>query len=268
MDPYFARKNTLYLLNKLNPSIKEEIKYEDKISEIFGLKKEVIDFIEINNKFYDDMIEVTNFTFSNYLKKNYDRYQQRFKKRYSDFVKFFNAFNKINDNEEKILNIDNNTQVVKDQAIEDFQYFLSKDNKEEYEKIICDYINEDENFKDNILYFYTKEKINLDKNGILEKIDKLNYFIIEKFGYNRDYFKKIIKDFTLNIDRLLQNILDSRSIPEKDLEDIKNEFKNEIQNKYAMLIEMYSNNFNNLIKILKEKIEWLKRNDYKSYLGN
>ena len=265
LDPYFASKNTLYLLNKLNPSIKDEIKYEDKISEIFGLKKELIDFIEINNKFYDDMIEVTNFTFSNYLKKNYDRYQQRFKKRYSDFVKFFNAFNKINDNEEKILNIDNNTQIVKDKAIEDFQYFLSKDNKKEYEKIICDYINEDENFKDNILYFYTKEKINLDKNGILEKIDKLNYFIIEKFGYNRDYFKKIIKDFTLNIDRLLQNILDSRSIPEKDLEDIKNEFKNEIQNKYAMLIEMYSNNFNNLIKILKEKIEWLKRNDYKSY---
>ena len=265
LDPYFASKNTLYLLNKLNPSIKDEIKYEDKISEIFGLKKELIDFIEINNKFYDDMIEVTNFTFSNYLKKNYDRYQQRFKKRYSDFVKFFNAFNKINDNEEKILNIDNNTQIVKDKAIEDFQYFLTKDNKKEYEKIICDYINEDENFKNNILYFYTKEKINLDKNGILEKIDKLNNFIIEKFGYNRDYFKKIIKDFTLNIDRLLQNILDSRSIPEKDLEDIKNEFKNEIQNKYAMLIEMYSDNFNNLIEIVKEKFESLKRNDYKSY---
>ena len=69
----------------------------------------------------------------------------------------------------------------------------------------------------------------------------------------------------MNIDRLLQNILDSRSIPEKDLEDIKNEFKNEIQNKYAMLIEMYSNNFNNLIEIVKEKFESLKRNDYKSY---
>ena len=160
LDPYFASKNTLYLLNKLNPSIKEEIKYEDKISEIFGLKKELIDFIEINNKFYDDMIEVTNFTFSNYLKKNYDRYQQRFKKRYSDFVKFFNAFNKINDNEEKILNIDNNAQVVKDQAIEDFQYFLSKDNKKEYEKIICDYKNENNNLKNNNKYFYKKEKKN------------------------------------------------------------------------------------------------------------
>jgi hypothetical protein len=69
LDPYFASKNTLYILNKLNPLLYEEINYKDKISEIFGYKKELIDFIKINNKFYDDVIEVTNFTFNSYFKK-------------------------------------------------------------------------------------------------------------------------------------------------------------------------------------------------------
>jgi hypothetical protein len=46
LDPYFASKNTLYLLNKLNPLINVEINYEDKISKIFEYKKELIDFIE------------------------------------------------------------------------------------------------------------------------------------------------------------------------------------------------------------------------------
>lgn len=74
LDPYFAHKNTLYLLNKLNPLDEKDEKYKgekykDKISEIFWYKKELIDFIEINNRFYDDVIEITNFTFSSYLKK-------------------------------------------------------------------------------------------------------------------------------------------------------------------------------------------------------
>ena len=106
-----------------------------------------------------------------------------------------------------------------------------------------------------------------DKNGTLAKIDKLNNFIIEKFGYNRDYFKTIIKDFISNIGRLLQNILDSRSIPKEDLEKIKDEFKNEIIDKYKRLYKLYSNNFNNLIKRVKDKLESLKKNSYKKYLG-
>lgn len=69
VDPYFANINTLFILNKLNPLSKDETNYEDKLSEIFGYKKELINFIKINYKFYDDIIEVTNFTFSNYLKK-------------------------------------------------------------------------------------------------------------------------------------------------------------------------------------------------------
>ena len=262
LDPYFASKNTLYLLNKLNPLINEEINYEDKISGIFGYKKELIDFIEINNKFYDDVIKVTNFTFSSYLKKNYVNYQRRYNKRYQDFVKFFNAFN-----ENKILNIDNSKQIIKDKAIEEFQLFLSKEDKEEHEKIIFEHINDDENFKYNLLYFYTIEKINLDKNGTLEKIDKLNNIIIEKFGYTRDYFKKIIKDFILNINKLLQNILDSRSIPKPDLEGIRNQFKDEIISKYGELIKMYSNNFVSLKNNLKSKLESLKEQRYKKYSG-
>ena len=262
LDPYFASKNTLYLLNKLNPPTNEEINYEDKISGIFGYKKELIDFIEINNKFYDDVIKVTNFTFSSYLKKNYDNYQRRYKKRYQDFVKFFNAFNK-----NKILNIDNSKQIIKDKAIEEFQLFLSKEDKEEHEKIIFEHINNDENFKNNLLYFYTIEKINLDKNGTLEKIDKMNNIIIEKFGYTRDYFKKIIKDFILNINKLLQNILDSRSIPKHDLEGIINQFKDEFISKYDELIKMYSNNFESLKNNSKSKLESLKEQSYKKYLG-
>ena len=262
LDPYFASKNTLYLLNKLNPLINEEINYEDKISEIFEYKKELIDFIEINNNFFDDVIKVTNFTFSSYLKTNYDNYQRRYKKRYQDFVKFFNAFNK-----NKILNIDNSKQIIKDKAIEEFQLFLSKEDKEEHEKIIFEHINNDENFKNNLLYFYTIEKINLDKNGTLEKIDKLNNIIIEKFGYTRDYFKKIIKDFILNINKLLQNILDSRSIPKDDLEGIKNQFKDEIESKYDELITMYSNNFESLKNNSKSKLESLRERGYKKYLG-
>ena len=262
LDPYFASKNTLYLLNKLNPLINVEINYEDKISKIFEYKKELIDFIEINNNFFDDVIKVTNFTFSSYLKTNYDNYQRRYKKRYQDFVKFFNAFNK-----NKILNIDNSKQIIKDKAIEEFQLFLSKEDKEEHEKIIFEHINNDENFKNNLLYFYTIEKINLDKNGTLEKIDKLNNIIIEKFGYTRDYFKKIIKDFILNINKLLQNILDSRSIPKDDLEGIRNQFKDEIMSKYGELIKMYSNNFESLKNNSKSKLESLSERGYKKYLG-
>ena len=267
LDPYFGNKNTLYLLNKLNPLVKNEANYEDKISEIFGYKKELIDFIKINNKFYDDLIEVTNFTFINYLKKNYDKYQKRYKTKYSDFVMFFNAFNKIKDNKEKILNIHNDQQIIKDKAIEEFDYFLSKNNKEEYEKMICEYINKNENFKNNILNVYIEEKNKNDKNGILEKIDKLNNYIIEKFGYNRYYFNEIIKDFILNIDRLLQNILNSRSIPKEDLDNIQNQFKNEIENKYKLLSEEYSKNFDKLKQLLKDKVEELKNFDYKTFLS-
>ncbi len=253
LDPYFTYNNTLYFLNKLNPSIKEDdTKYKDKISEIFGYKKESIFFIGINNNFYKDVIEVTNFTFSSYLKKNYDKYEQRYKNKYSDFVKFFNSFNKINDNEEKILESNDNyeykEQIIKDKAIEEFQYVLSKNDKNECEKIICDYINKNENFKNNILYFYTKEKINSDKNGTLKKIDDLNNFIILRFGYYKNYFEKIIKGFLLDINKLLENILNSRSIPKEDLDKIKNEFKNEIEDKYKTLIQCYSKNYDDLKK--------------------
>jgi hypothetical protein len=37
------------------------------------------------------LIEVTNSTFSEYLKKYYDKYKRRYKSKYSDFVKFFNS---------------------------------------------------------------------------------------------------------------------------------------------------------------------------------
>ena len=269
LDPYFANENTLYLLNKLNPSTQEDnSKYKDKISEIFGYKKETISLIGINNKFYDDMIEVTNSNFSNYLKKYYDNYNKRYKKKYSDFVIFFNSLKKIKDNEEKILKIDNiNEQIIKDKAMEEFQYFLSKNDKNEYEKIIFDYINKNENFKNNILYFYTNEKITLDKNGILKKIDDLNNFIILRFGYYRNYFSKIIEGFILNINELLQNILNSRSIPKEDLDAIKNKFKKEIEDKYKTLIVWYSENYDNLIKKVKAKFDELKKNSYKSYLA-
>ena len=267
LDPYFACKNTLYLLNKLNPLIENNVKYEDKISEIFGYKKEFIEFIEINDKFYDDVIEVTNFTFSSYIKKNYDKYIKRYKTRYSNFIDFFNAFNKIKDNEEKYLNIDYNKLIIKEKAMEEFQYFLLNDDKNEYEKIISDYIDENEIFKNNILYCYTREKINLDKNGTLAKIDKINNFIIEKFGYNRDYFKKIIQDFTSNINRLLKNILNSRSIPKNELNIIKNEFKTEIYNKYEELYKQYYKNFKELIENVEDKFNTLKKNSYKNYSG-
>ena len=265
MDPNFARKNTLYLLNKLNPLKDNDTKYEDKISEIFGYKKDIIDIIEINNKFYDDVIEVTNFTFSNYIKKNYDKYKQRYKNRYSDFISFFNAFNKIKENEEKSLDVEAYNQIAKDKAIEEFNDFLSKDDMDEYETIIYDDINENEKFKNNILYCYIKEKIKLDKNGTLAKIDKINNFIIEKFGNNREYFKKIIKAFTEDINKLLANILNSRSIPKEELDKIKDEFKAEIILNYEKLYKLYSNNFAELTDTVKDKFNELKKKSYKNF---
>ena len=272
LDPYFAHKNTLYILNKLNPSTKnDEKKNKEKLAEIFSYKKESIFFIGINNKFYEDLIEVTNSTFSEYLKKYYDKYKRRYKSKYSDFVKFFNSYNKINDNEEKILTLDGNNiineQIIKDKAIEEFQYFLSKGDKNEYEKIIFDFINTNENFKNNVLYFYTNEKIKLDKNGTLKKIDDLNNFIILRFGSYRNYFKKIIEGFISYINKLLFNILNSRSIPKEDLEKIKNDFKIEIEGKYKMLIEWYSKHHSELIKKVGDKLEELKKIRYKNILS-
>ena len=265
MDPYFAQKNTLYLLNKLNPLKETDTKYKDKISEIFGYKKEIIDIIEINNKFYDDVIEVNNFTFSNYIKKNYDKYNQRYKNRYSDFIKFFNAFNKIKENEEKSLDLETTNQIIKDKALEEFNNFLSLDDMNDYELTIYNHINENEIFKNNILYFYTKEKINIDKNGTHAKIDKINNFIIEKFGNNREYFKNIIKAFTNDIDKLFSNILNSRSIPKEELDKIKSEFKSEIIINYEKLDKIYSSNFAEFTDMVKETFNELKKKSYKNY---
>ena len=268
LDPHFAINNTLYILNKLNPLVKEDnVKYKEKLSKILGFKKDLINYIIIINNFYNDVNEVKNFTFSSYLKKNYERYIRLYKSKYSDFKQFYNIFNKINDNKSIISNIDNKNQIIKDKAIEEFKYVLSKEDKEAYEEIICKYINNDENFKNNILYFYIREKINLDNKGTLRKMEILNNFIIEKFYYNKEYFKAMIEEFTSSINKLLENIINSRSILKEDLDYLKSQFNDAIIKSYSKLGIVYNNNFKNLNKILKNKLQSLKLNMYKSFFA-
>ena len=103
LDFFFTNKNTLFLLNKLNPAIDDSTNYEDKLSEIFGYKKEFIKYVIIKDKFFNDVINVIKTTFRSYLKDIYDIYQKRHKSKFPDFVKYFNYFYKIKDNEKKKL---------------------------------------------------------------------------------------------------------------------------------------------------------------------
>ena len=159
LDPYFTNKNTLFLLNKLNPAIDGSTNYEDKLSEIFGYKKEFIKYVIIKDKFFNDVINVIKTTFRSYLKDIYDIYQKRHKSKFPDFVKYFNYFYKIKDNEKKKINTGNKT--IEDQAYAELiNFLLIKDGKEEYEKIICEYMKNNENFKNNILFYYIDKKKN------------------------------------------------------------------------------------------------------------
>ena len=116
-------------------------------------------------------------------------------------------------------------------------------------------------FKNNILFYYIDKKKNLE--GVLETIEKLNKIIIEKFGYHRYYFNTIVKEFILNNDKLLENILNSRSIPKEDLDNIKSQFVNEIKSNYDKLLTNYSKNFEKLLEKFKSKLDSLKQISYR-----
>ena len=143
----------------MNPAIDDSTNYEDKLSEIFGYKKEFIKYVIIKDKFFNDVINVIKTTFRSYLKDIYDIYQKRHKSKFPDFVKYFNYFYKIKDNEKKKINTGNKT--IEDQAYAELiNFLLIKDGKEEYEKIICEYMKNNENFKNNILFYYIDKKKN------------------------------------------------------------------------------------------------------------
>ena len=59
----------------------------------------------------------------------------------------------------KKINTGNKT--IEDQAYAELiNFLLIKDGKEEYEKIICEYMKNNENFKNNILFYYIDKKKN------------------------------------------------------------------------------------------------------------
>ena len=157
LEPYFTNKNTLFLLNKLNQAKDDSTNYEDKLSEIFGYKKEFIKYIIIKEKFFNDVINVTKTTFRSYLKNIYDIYQKRHKSKFPDFVKYFNYFNKIKNNEKKKINTGN--KIIEDQAYAELiNFLLIEDGKEDYEKVLCEYMKNNEIFKNNILFYYIDKK--------------------------------------------------------------------------------------------------------------
>ena len=264
LEPNFSDENTLYILNKLEEPQKEKVddlKYQEDISITMGCKKDLVSFIKIKNQFYEEMDNAKNTTFRNFL-KNYYTQSKHYRKKYPTFIDFLNS--KIKNN--KSCDIKTTIELlIKGEAITEFEDFLLNKDKNEYEKIVSDYAKKDKDFQDNLAMSYINKKISLNENGIFEQTEKLNNFIIEKFGNYKDYYKNLIKDFILDINVLLQNILNSRSIPKEELEEIKKKFTEEIENYYNELIKYYYNNFDNLMEKEKKQLEKLKKETYRRF---